>query len=147
MGPEERRLHIGRPMTDVLIVDDDADLASVTAEVLSAIGYAVRTASNGVEALASVAERRPDVIVSDVEMPVLDGPAMAFELNQRDAGSELIPIVLSSGYAELATVAESLGTPYFLKKPCSLDELTFAIERARAERAPPRPRRTQAMVS
>jgi CheY-like chemotaxis protein len=97
-------------MADVLVVDDDVDLARTIADVFGLLGHSVRTAANGGEGLAAVAERKPDLIFLDIEMPVLDGPAMAYQLMVRDAGQELIPIVLSSGYAGLASIADGLGT-------------------------------------
>ncbi len=127
-------------MADVLVVDDDVDLAHTMGEVIEAMGHQVRLAFNGSEGLAAIATKKPDVLLLDLEMPVLDGPSMALELLVHDAGLELIPIVLASGYAELEVVAESIGTPYYVMKPCSIRTLADIIERAFRERCPPRHR-------
>ncbi len=122
---------------DILIVDDDTDLATTLGEVLEASGHTVRVAFDGAQGLAAMDERLPDLILLDVEMPILDGPGMAYRILARDAGRELVPIVVSSGYAEIDAVAARIGTPYNLRKPCSLDVLNATIERAfREKRAP-----------
>lgn len=126
-------------MANVLLVDDDPDLADTFAEVLNALGHSTRLARNGRDGLASVLDDKPDLIVSDVEMPVLTGPEMAWEICVRDQGLECIPIVLVSGIRDLPAVAERLGTPYFLTKPFSLDKVSGVVHRALAERTPPRP--------
>jgi CheY-like chemotaxis protein len=127
-------------MAEVLIVDDDLDIADVTAEVLSLDGHVVRVARNGEEGLAELAKRFPDLIVLDVEMPVLTGPEMATRMLVLDSGREKIPVVLSSGIRELAAVAEKVGTPYFIAKPFNVSSLRTLVARAVNERTPPRPR-------
>jgi DNA-binding NtrC family response regulator len=124
-------------MADVLVVDDDVDLARTIGDVIEAMGHHVRLAFNGSDGLTAIATKRPDVMLLDVEMPVLDGPSMAYELLVRDAGLELIPIVLASGYAGIEVVAERIGTPYYVMKPCSLKTLASIVERACRERIPP----------
>lgn len=126
-------------MVDILIVDDDADLAATIAEVLSLDGHATRVAFNGEEGLLAMAERLPELILLDIEMPVLDGPSMAYRLIVEDAGKEAIPIIVSSGYSDLDVVADRIGTPYRIAKPCSLGELRKLIGRAFEERRFPTP--------
>ncbi|NVB77855.1 MAG: response regulator [Kofleriaceae bacterium] len=127
-------------MAEVLIVDDDLDIADVTAEVLALDGHVVRVARNGEEGLAEVTKRFPDLIVLDVEMPVLTGPEMATRMLVIDCGREKIPIVLSSGVRELPGVANKVGTPYFIAKPFNVSSLRTLVTRAANERTPPRPR-------
>lgn len=126
-------------MSEILIVDDDADLALTVGDVLELRGYSTRVAFNGEEGIQALAERMPDLILLDVEMPVLDGPSMAYRLLVVDAGRELIPIILSSGYADIDLVADRIGTPYRISKPCQVDALVDVIERALRERRAPHP--------
>ncbi len=91
----------------------------------------------GVEA---VAEQRPDLVVLDVEMPVLTGPEMAYEMFIRNCGVEKIPIILTSGVVGLDEVAEMVGTRYFLAKPYDSNALLKLIDRTLHERVPPRPK-------
>lgn len=121
----------------MLVVEDDEDLGDLYAELLRSEGHVVRVARDGREGLAEVAAMRPDLILCDVEMPVLDGPDMAYGLFLRDAGDDKIPIVLLSGVAGLQPVAARVGTPYFLVKPFTVDQLLELLDRALRERTPP----------
>ncbi len=123
-------------MAEVLIVDDDDDLAEITALALEGAGHRTRRAGDGIEGLGRLRERLPDAVVLDVEMPLLDGPGVALERLIEDAGMEQVPIVLVSGCVDLAAAAAAVGTPYVLAKPYSLGELLAMIDRAvRGERA------------
>ena len=104
-------------MANVLVVDDDADIADLSKELLESAGHHVRIASTGAEGLVSLSEAAlPDCVLLDVEMPVLSGPAMAHQMLLHDAGEEKIPILLVSGRDDLPAVAARMGTPYFLRK-------------------------------
>jgi len=127
-------------MAELLIVDDDEDIVDALADVAAGEGHTVRIAHDGVEGLECLKSAPVDLIVLDVEMPRLTGPEMAYELFVLDAGREKIPIVLLSGKVDLARVAATVGTPYFLAKPPALDALLALMTRALAERTPPRPR-------
>lgn len=121
-------------MPDILLVDDDADFVELLSELLRIEGHRVRTARNGREGLERLAERRSDVVLLDVEMPVLGGPGMVDAIRVRDRGLEKIPVVLTSGVEDLREVAAQVGTPYFLGKPYAVEALLALIERALAER-------------
>ncbi len=126
-------------MSAVLIIDDDPDCAEVLGEILRAEGHDTRIAYNGIEGLRLAEERRPDIAVLDVEMPILDGPTTAHEMFVRDRGLELVPIVLLSGATSLRDVAAQIGTPYFLPKPYRYEAVMRLIRRALAERQSPHP--------
>lgn len=127
-------------MAKCLVVDDDPDIGESLGSILDDEGHQVRVAHDGREGLEKISEEIPDVVLLDVEMPVLNGPDMVYELFIQDCGKELIPIVLLSGVANLKQVAERVGTPYFLAKPCSIDLLLNLIQCALAEKRPPVPR-------
>jgi DNA-binding NtrC family response regulator len=124
-------------MADVLVVDDDADVAETLAEVLRAEGHEARVARDGLQGLEKLHARRPDLILLDVEMPKLTGPEMAYEMFVRDAGLEKIPIVLISAILDLRAVAALVKTPYFLPKPFLLGDVLALIARALRERRHP----------
>lgn len=126
-------------MADVLIVDDDGDLAEVTTMVLEGAGHSTRHAADGLEGLARLRERLPDLVVLDVEMPHLNGPDMAYRMLIYDAGMERVPILLVSGRVDLDRMAARVGTPYVLAKPYSLQRFVVVLERALMERRPPAP--------
>jgi len=126
-------------MADLLIVDDDSDLADLLAETLRAEGHAVRVAHDGREGLRRSDEQPPDLVLLDVEMPRMSGPGMAHQLLLHDCGLEKVPIVLVSGLVDLPRIAELVGTPYFLPKPYDAEAILEVVERALAERVPPMP--------
>jgi DNA-binding NtrC family response regulator len=125
---------------DILVVDDDDDLASVVGDVLVAQGHRVRLACDGEEGLRQLHEHPPDLVILDVEMPHLTGPQMAYRMFLHDAGFECIPIVLVSGAVGLPAVAAKAGIPYALAKPFDLDTLLALVDQALTERRAPKPR-------
>ena len=127
-------------MADVLIVDDNADLRDLLAGLLESAGHKVRKAGNGRQGMDLVSQRTPDLALLDVEMPVLNGPEMAYGLFLRDHGDERIPIILLSGIVGLSEVAKVVGTPYFLTKPYSPEALLGIVNRALTEHISPSPR-------
>ena len=124
-------------MANLLLVDDDPDITETLSEFLRDQGHGVRVAANGAEALRLLDERLPDVVLLDVEMPVLDGPRMAHSMFLRNLGREQVPILFLSGVADLHRVAARIGTTYYLPKPFSLDRLLEMLARALHERAAP----------
>ncbi|MCZ7682660.1 MAG: response regulator [Sandaracinaceae bacterium] len=104
-------------MADVLIVDDDGDLAEVTAMILESAGHRTRRAADGREGLDRLRERLPDVVVLDVEMPHQSGPDLAYRMLVEDAGMERVPVLLVSGCIGLDEVAVRVGTPTASRSP------------------------------
>lgn len=94
------------------------------------MGHETRVACNGLEGLREVAMAVPDLILLDVEMPILDGPGMAAALAAQRAGRREIPIILVSAAAALRSIAERVGTPHYLKKPFSVEAVAELIARA-----------------
>jgi DNA-binding NtrC family response regulator len=126
-------------MARILIVDDDPDLAWILDALLREIGYATATAADGAEGFLKVDAFKPDVVLCDVEMPVLSGPGLMQRLLIEDCGRENIPVVLVSGVVDLPGLAMQCGTPYFLEKPVTIEGLCDVVNRALLERQPPRP--------
>jgi DNA-binding NtrC family response regulator len=124
-------------MADILVVDDDEDLAAALTDVLADAGHSVRAAENGWAGLAALDERLPDLVLLDIEMPSLDGPGMANEMFIHDAGRERIPILLVSAFVDLPAVAKRIGTPYSAAKPCELGKLLGLVDQALLEKIPP----------
>jgi CheY-like chemotaxis protein len=115
------------PGARILVVEDDPDLRTSLADALTDLGYDVRVAGNGAEALAALERgERPDVILLDLMMPVMDGWAFrsAQRVDPRIAG---IPVVVVS--AEAAGTMASLSPADFLPKPFDLDRLLAVVGR------------------
>jgi DNA-binding response OmpR family regulator len=104
----------------ILVVDDDAELVELVSFNLKQAGYAIGTASNGVDAIKKARSLEPDLIVLDVMMPELDGFAVC-EILRRDASTALIPImILTALSSELGRMAGlGSGASDFLTKPFS----------------------------
>jgi DNA-binding NtrC family response regulator len=126
-------------MATILLLDDDDDMRDVMSDMLRMEGHEVRTGRNGIEGLQALDVEFPQVVITDLEMPVLDGYGMVYRLFVENLGRENIPIIVISGAAVLPHIAQALGTPYFLPKPFTLEALLALINRALAEAIPPRP--------
>jgi len=86
-------------MSKILIVDDDADLVAVEKAILEREGYKVVTAGNGKEGLVQTRKEKPDLIILDIVMPVMDGYLFANEFNN-DKTISKIPVVALTSYVE-----------------------------------------------
>lgn len=94
-------------MTKVLVVDDDPVIVRLLRVNFEMEGYEVATAADGEEALAAVRSSRPDIVVSDVMMPRLDGLCLAAAL-KADPALAAIPVILLSAKAQGADVDAGL---------------------------------------
>jgi CheY-like chemotaxis protein len=126
-------------VANLLVVDDDPDLAELLTGYLESEGHIVRVAHDGGEGLRLVSERQPDLVLLDVEMPFVSGPQMSYQMVLRDCGEEQIPVVLLSAVTNLHRTAARVGTPYFLGKPFDPAALSRLVARALAERHAPSP--------
>ena len=131
------------PGTTVLVVDDNADMRAYLTRLLSP-HWTVRTTANGEEALAAIAEHGPDVVLTDVMMPRVDG----FELLRRlrlDPATRGIPVIVLTARAGQEAAVEGLGAGAddYLAKPFRAQELVarvrVALERAAGRTADPVP--------
>jgi CheY-like chemotaxis protein len=111
----------------VLVVEDEWVIAEVLAMTLADAGYQVITAANGRQALASLAETRPDVIVTDTMMPILDGPGLLAAL-AADPAHRDIPVILMSALDGAAAAKLVQGHRAFLGKPFLGPELLRVLE-------------------
>lgn len=110
----------------VLVVDDDASIRELLSSALEDDGYEVLPATNGQDALSVVERWRPDVIVLDLMMPVMDGWTFAERLRERSE----IPIVVLSAANDLAHHAKAIGAREVVGKPFDLDQLLPKVARA-----------------
>lgn len=115
-------------MKTILVVDDEFGIAEALAALLSDEGFRVITAVNGRQALQKVAEARPDLIILDLMMPVLDGGAV-LEALQASEEHKTIPVVLMSGVAENAVKKYAPAYAAFLRKPFTAGVLLREVKR------------------
>ena len=125
-------------MANLLIVEDDLDSADALSLIMQSEGHEIRVGYNGAEGLRLAEEWHPDLVLLDVEMPILNGPDMSLAMLIHNMGLELIPVILLSGVPDLDRIGKEVGTPYFLGKPYHLAQIVALVDRALAERQPPR---------
>src|SRR5881392_157129 len=109
----------------VLVVDDEPQITRVLKTVLTSQGYQVRTASEGESALANFTEWRPELVITDLYMPHMDG----IELCRRIRAQSNVPIIVLSVKGEEGTKVEALdsGADDYVTKPFGTDELLARV--------------------
>jgi CheY-like chemotaxis protein len=110
----------------ILVVDDDPYLLGLIVDVLTIEGYQVVGARNGAEAMRSITEARPRVVLLDMQMPVLDG--WEFVNLMRDNGLNL-PVVIMTGSHNAHDWAAQVKADDYLGKPFDLDDLISKVAR------------------
>ena len=112
----------------VLVVDDEPQITRVLRTVLTSQGYQVRTASEGEAALTSFAEFRPELVITDLYMPHMDG----VELCRRIRAVSNVPIIVLSVKGEERTKVDALdsGADDYVTKPFGMDELMARVRAA-----------------
>lgn len=116
-------------MTRVLLVEDDKNLCFILKSSLEQMigGYEVETAANGEEGLKRLAEGKFDVIVSDVEMPVMDGMTMVRHIRERHPHVAIIFITGLTTARDVINGYQS-GADFYIKKPFLPEELDAHIQ-------------------
>jgi len=113
-------------VTTILIVDDERPIRELLTVILRDAGYRTATAVHGAEALALVAATAPDLVLTDLMMPVLGGDELCRRLKAAPA-TRAIPVVLMSAVRPEAAVAA--GQDGFLAKPFELGEVEELVDR------------------
>jgi signal transduction histidine kinase/CheY-like chemotaxis protein len=128
--PEPRIFGYEGPRKKVLVVDDVPGNRAVVADLLGALGFDVLEAGQGEAALAVVEAERPDLVLMDILMPVLDGLAATMRLRALPAHAGL-PVIMLSADASEAEREKSLrvGADAFLAKPIDFNELLRHVGR------------------
>ena len=112
----------------ILVVEDQEDSRQILRDLLGNAGYELTEAENGEEAIAAVAQRRPDLILMDIQMPVLDG----YEATRRikaDPALKDVPIIVVTSYAWSGDENKALaaGCDGYVSKPSSPRELLAKV--------------------
>lgn len=112
----------------ILIVDDSAMIRRIVSQLVQQLGHRAITAENGRIGVEMASESRPDMVIMDIEMPVMDG-IEATKLIKGDKGTMDIPVVFFTalGSEDNIKQAESVGGNGFLNKPICKEELGKAI--------------------
>ncbi|MEW6680732.1 MAG: response regulator, partial [bacterium] len=113
----------------ILLVDDDQTILKVASYNLKKAGYDVLTAINGAEAIRKVEEEKPDLIILDVSMPVVDGYEVCQRIREKQLTSH-IPIIMLSVHKEVEDKVKGLktGANDYIVKPFNPQELLARVE-------------------
>ncbi|MFH1538786.1 MAG: sigma-54 dependent transcriptional regulator [bacterium] len=113
----------------ILLVDDDDSLREVTEYHLSQAGYRVFTAKNGMEALDLFSQHKPDVVVTDIAMPEMDGVQLLTKIKSM---SEETMVIMITAYGSIESVVEAMqmGACDYIEKPFSSEALKLSVEKA-----------------
>ncbi len=123
-------LHMpGATKSRILIIDDDIGFRDLLRIHLSAAGYQVEVAEDGVAGGRALLAQTPDLIISDVNMPFLDGFEL-LSLLRAEAQTASIPVILLSGLSDGDTMARAveLGAADYLTKPVTQEQLLDSVE-------------------
>jgi two-component system, NtrC family, response regulator AtoC len=113
----------------ILVADDDSDIRDILKDTLKSLGATIVTAANGEECLSRAEANGPDLILLDIEMPVMNGLEVLKELKQRGNGAAVI-MITAYGTIERAVQAMKQGAYDFITKPFDLDHIALTVERA-----------------
>jgi DNA-binding response OmpR family regulator len=111
----------------ILVVEDTKSYSWLISQQLNKEGFLVSTAENGQEGLDIITDTKPDLILLDIEMPIMDGVTMAKKLKEQ--GSE-IPIIFLTNMSDMAHISEAsdIATEYVVKSDTKIEDI---IERVK----------------
>lgn len=114
-------------MIDILYVEDEPSLALIVTDSLESHGFLVRHKANGRDAVVAFQQRRPDIVVLDVMMPLMDGFMVAEEIRKLDRQT---PILFLTALTQTEDVVKGfhLGANDYVRKPFKIEELVVRIE-------------------
>lgn len=115
----------------ILVVEDDSSVRQLLNKALTAKGYRVTQADDGVAGLTALEHETPDLIIADLTMPRLDGMTFLRAIKGK-AETRSLPVIILSAQSDPRSVVEGInvGAKYYVTKPFSLDELLSKVERA-----------------
>ena len=109
----------------ILIVEDDLDLADTCAMLLEMHGYPVKIVANGVDALKAMARRRPALILTDHDLPLMGGPELCARVRQAPE-LDTVPVILMSA-TDPQGIADPAPYNQFLHKPFKAEQLLATV--------------------
>lgn len=120
-----------RTCGDVLLIDDDQALLGLMAQAFTAAGYTVRTADNGRKGLAALDGYRPDLVVTDIVMPEMEGIGAILQIRRRPRPPKIIAISGAGpgGRRDYLSWAKHLGADEVLAKPFRMAQILVLANR------------------
>ena len=116
-------------MANVLVVDDDQSLRLLYSKELTDEGHEVNTVPSGKDAIESIAQSRPDVVVLDIKMEGMDGLSVLDEIMKHD---KTIPVILNTAYSTFKSDFTTWSADAYVVKSSDLNELKQTIRQVLA---------------
>ena len=119
-------------MASIIYIEDEPDLREDVAEELTDAGYTVYVAADGAEGLEIILDKKPDLILSDITMPRMDGHALLRELRSKHADLPPTPFIFVSALADHKEMKQGLemGADDYMTKPINYDLLLVVVQTA-----------------
>ena len=113
----------------IVYVEDDKDISFPISQILIMLGYEVMCANNGKQGVEAAESWKPDIILMDLRMPVMDGPTAIRTLRNNPDTSD-IPVFVLSAYSDAKSrdLCEQIGVDRFMSKPINVEKLDAAIK-------------------
>jgi CheY-like chemotaxis protein len=111
----------------ILVVDDDDEVRTVTADTITELGYKVTAVARAEDAITKLGDERFDLLITDVAMPGTNGVELARRAREID---EKLAVLFSSGYADVQAFGEELSDETVLRKPFRITDVASRIEAA-----------------
>jgi DNA-binding NtrC family response regulator len=112
----------------ILVVDDEVNARTALGELLRDEGYVIETAADGFKALGKVADFAPDLVLTDLKMPGMDGIQLLGRLHEQEPD---LPVVVMTAFGEVETAVSAMraGARDYLSKPVNVGELSVVLAR------------------
>ena len=117
----------------ILVVDDEANARAALVELLREEGYSVEGAADGFKALGKLAEFAPDLVLTDLKMPGMDGIELLKKIHEHDRDTVVV-MMTAFGAVETAVAAMRAGASDYMTKPVNVAELSLVVSREIAQR-------------
>lgn len=111
----------------IFLIDDDRDLLKLLELRLARDGYRVKSLWNGINLIDSVIEHKPDLVLMDINMPLVSGNALCKVIKQ-NASTENVPVILLSGNENAAKISSACGADGFIAKPVEPSRLSSQLK-------------------
>ncbi|MBI4387509.1 MAG: response regulator [Candidatus Omnitrophica bacterium] len=115
----------------IFIIDDDTDFLELCTKRLEHVGYQVRSFENASDAIKAIRNEKPDLVISDIKMPGLNGLEVC-DLLRSNSFTKYIPMILMTGYVDKKAYVESLDAKplFFVAKPFGAKDFLETVRTA-----------------
>jgi len=120
---------------NILVIEDEGHVRTLVSRLLEKSGYTVRTADDGLDGLRALESFRPDLIITDVMMPNLDGLTFTKALKNRRE-TKIIPVIFLTAKTDPLSMIEGInvGAKFYITKPFQIEDVLAKVRKVLSER-------------